>query len=125
MFNKLSVVHQKSYAYKSLQNGITERKHKHILKTTTVIIFQGHIPLRYWGHCVKATVYIINRLLSTIINGISPYEKLHAKKLSLNYLSFLGCLSYGKQFMTLINLCQGLNNTFTWAILDLKRLHTL
>lgn len=44
------------------------------------IRLKTNIPLRFWGLCVKTAVYIINRLPSSGIGNISPFEKLYNKK---------------------------------------------
>ncbi|XP_075100853.1 uncharacterized protein LOC107815613 [Nicotiana tabacum] len=38
------------------QNGVVERRHRHILETARTIRFQGHLPIRYRGHCIDAAV---------------------------------------------------------------------
>lgn len=45
---------------------------------------------------MKTAVYIINKLPSGVLNGISPYEKLHAKKPSLDHLKVIECLCHAK-----------------------------
>ncbi|XP_060216752.1 uncharacterized protein LOC132644192 [Lycium barbarum] len=45
---------------------------------------------------MDADVYILNRLPSTVLNNMSPYEKLVHKKPSLVHLRVLGCLSFAK-----------------------------
>ncbi|XP_060202885.1 uncharacterized protein LOC132631316 [Lycium barbarum] len=81
---------ENSYAHLSRQ------KHRHILEITRVVRFQGNIPLKFWGHYVKAATYLINRMPSIVIGNISPYEKLHSWKPSLIHLRVLGCLCHAK-----------------------------
>lgn len=96
LFKDLGIIHQRTCAYSPQQNGITERKHKHIPEVTRALRFQANIPLRFWGHYVVAAVYIINRLPSSIL-GMSPYQKLFNKPPFLTYIKVLGCLCYAKR----------------------------
>nr|XP_016436402.1 PREDICTED: uncharacterized protein LOC107762549 [Nicotiana tabacum] len=52
----------------------------------------------FWGHCVLATVYLINRISSSKLGHRSPYELLYRKKPLLGHLRVLGCLCYAKNF---------------------------
>ena len=39
--------------------------------------FQGNLPIKFWGKCILTTTYLINRTLSTVLNGKTPYEILY------------------------------------------------
>ncbi|XP_019230786.1 PREDICTED: uncharacterized protein LOC109211675 [Nicotiana attenuata] len=95
MFKKLGIIHQRTCVYTPQQNGVADRKHRHILEVTRAIRFQANIPIKFWGHCGLAAIYIINRMLSSVV-GVSPYEKLYKRKPSLNHLRILGCQCYAK-----------------------------
>jgi len=96
MFKDRGIIHQRSCPYTSQQNGVAERKHRHVLEVTRAVRFQGNIPLIYWGQCVLATTYLINRMPSKVLGGQSPYEKLYGNKPMLTHLRVLGCLCYAK-----------------------------
>ncbi|XP_019254158.1 PREDICTED: uncharacterized protein LOC109232917 [Nicotiana attenuata] len=96
LFKNLGMIHHRSCAYTPQQNGVAKRKHRHILEITRAIRLQANIPIRFWGHCILAAVYILNRLPSSVIANISPYERLHNMKPSLNHLRVIGCLCYAK-----------------------------
>ncbi|XP_016559276.2 uncharacterized protein LOC124895477 [Capsicum annuum] len=83
-------------AYTPQQNGVVERKHRHILEVTRVVRFQGAIPIHLWGYYVLAAVDIINRLLSSAIDYQVPYERFYGKKANYDHLKVLGCLCYAK-----------------------------
>nr|KYP62612.1 Retrovirus-related Pol polyprotein from transposon TNT 1-94 [Cajanus cajan] len=58
------------------QNGVVERKNCHLLEVVRALLFQMFIPKTYWGEAVLTFTYLINRLLTRILNGISPIESL-------------------------------------------------
>ncbi|XP_019224278.1 PREDICTED: uncharacterized protein LOC109205966 [Nicotiana attenuata] len=72
------------------QNGVVERKHRHMLGTARAMKFQASVPTRFWGECVKATIYVINRLPTILVNGRDVVFKEHifpfAKPASQNHI---------------------------------------
>lgn len=71
-----------------------ERNHRHILETTKIIKFQGGLLDKSLGLCIKAFVYVLNRVSSTVLNGKSSFEMLYNKIPSLLHLRFIGCLCF-------------------------------
>ena len=76
LFQSQGIIHQSSCPYTPQQNGVVERKHRHIMETARAIRFQGNIPIKFWGECALAAVYIINRIPSTVLLNKSPLENL-------------------------------------------------
>ncbi|XP_060215361.1 uncharacterized protein LOC132642105 [Lycium barbarum] len=70
------MLHQTSCVYTPQQNGVVERRHRTILDMARALRFQAHMPLKFWGHCVSTSVYLLNRLPSQALYGLSAYEKL-------------------------------------------------
>ena len=66
------------------------------MEIARAIRFQGHIPIKFWGHCILSAAYIINRLPTPVLQGKSPYEMFHKKQPSLQHLRVLGCLCFTK-----------------------------
>nr|GEX55802.1 1-phosphatidylinositol-3-phosphate 5-kinase FAB1B-like [Tanacetum cinerariifolium] len=60
---------------------------------------RGGIPLRVWTECILTATYLINRLLSSMLNGKSPNEIIYKKCPTLSYLRVLGYLC----FATIVN----------------------
>jgi len=76
------------------QNGVVERKHKHLLETSKALLFQSSLPLKYWGECVLAATYLINRFPSKVLEGLSPYKLLCGEVPHFKHLKVFSCLCY-------------------------------
>ncbi|GJU60739.1 putative RNA-directed DNA polymerase [Tanacetum coccineum] len=90
----MGVLHQTIVAYTPQQNGIAERKHRHLLNVARSLMFQGGIPLSFWPESVLTVVYLINRLPSSVLNGKSPFYLVYGREPNLSHLRSFGCLCY-------------------------------
>lgn len=75
-------------------NGISERRHRHIVETGMTLLTQAALPTTYWPYAFQTAVYLINRLPSLALKYSSPYERLFGT--SPNYLKLrtFGCLCF-------------------------------
>ncbi|GMI93411.1 hypothetical protein HRI_003010400 [Hibiscus trionum] len=60
--HKLGIKLRKSCPHTSQQNGIVERKHRHVVETTLTLLAQAGLPLKFWSHAALSSVYLINRM---------------------------------------------------------------
>ncbi|KAL4021774.1 hypothetical protein IC575_020590 [Cucumis melo] len=74
---------QRSYPHTSQQNGCAERKHRYILDSVRVFLLSTSCPEKFWGEAPLTSVCTINRLPSSVLQNISPFETLYGT--SLNY----------------------------------------
>ncbi|KAL2320148.1 hypothetical protein Fmac_029117 [Flemingia macrophylla] len=68
------VVHELTCVDTPQQNGVAERKNRHLLEVTRALLFQMSVPKSYWGEAVLTATYLINRLPSRILDGVSPVQ---------------------------------------------------
>lgn len=70
------IIQQRSCIYTPEQNGVVERKHRHLLETARALSFQSKLPATYWGECILSATYIINRMPLKSIDNHTPYFRL-------------------------------------------------
>ncbi|KAG8493766.1 hypothetical protein CXB51_011188 [Gossypium anomalum] len=74
VLNDLGILHRLSCPHTSEQNGVAERKHKHIVETGLTLLAHANLPMDYWGYAFCSAVHLINRLPTPVLKGKSPYQ---------------------------------------------------
>ena len=72
------IIHQSSCAYTSQQNGVAERKNRHLLKVARTIMSHMSVPKQYWGDAILMACHLINRVLSLVLSHNSPFSCLYS-----------------------------------------------
>ncbi|CAH9056431.1 unnamed protein product [Cuscuta europaea] len=129
-FRNSGIIFQTSCVYTPQQNGRVERKHRHILEMARTLRFHANLPINFWGECVLAAGYLINRLPTPVIGNKSPYELLYNKLPLYSQLRVFGCLCYahasktgGDKFAPRGVKCVFLGNAYSqkgWKVYDLQ-----
>jgi len=68
------ILHQASCAYTPQQNGVAERKNRHLVETTRTILINGDVPQRFWGDVVLSACYLINRMPYSVLDDKIPHS---------------------------------------------------
>lgn len=76
------------------QNGVVERKHRHIVETGLTLLAQASMPLSFWWEAFLTTSFLINRMPTTVLNNLSPFEKLYHLVPDYSFLKVFGCACY-------------------------------
>lgn len=95
-YNKKGILLETSCPHTPQQNGVVERKHRHLLETARALRFEANLPKRFWGECVLTAAYIINRLPSKVLKNKTPYELIWDEKPDYGILRIFGCLVFFK-----------------------------
>ncbi|KAG7536916.1 GAG-pre-integrase domain [Arabidopsis suecica] len=88
------IIHQTSCPYTPQQNGVSERKNRHLMEVARSIMFHTNVPKRFWSDAVMTACYLINRTPTKILHDKSPFEVLTKTKPSLDHLRVFGCVCY-------------------------------
>jgi transposase InsO family protein len=81
-----------SCSYSPQQNGVAERKNRHIAEITRAMLNEKNLPNYFWAEAVAIAVYIMNRTPTAAIHGMTPEEKFTGKKPDVSHLRVFGCL---------------------------------
>jgi transposase InsO family protein len=73
------IIHQSSCPHTPQQNGVAERKHRHLVDTARTLLINAHAPSRFWGDAILTACYLINRMPSSVLGNEIPYSLLFPK----------------------------------------------
>jgi transposase InsO family protein len=75
-FQASGISHHISCPHTHQQNGLAERKHRHIVETGLALLAQAQMPLRFWDDAFNTATFLINRMPSRTIDNDTPLHKL-------------------------------------------------
>jgi hypothetical protein len=88
------IIHQTTCVNTAEQNGVAERKNRHLLEVARAIMFMMNVPKFLWGEAVKTAAYLINRMPSRILGQKTPTELLHGSNSFIVPPKIFGCTCF-------------------------------
>uniref|UniRef100_A0A2N9FA47 Integrase catalytic domain-containing protein n=1 Tax=Fagus sylvatica TaxID=28930 RepID=A0A2N9FA47_FAGSY len=75
-FHAYGIIHQTSCVDTPQQNGVAERKNRHLLEVARSLMFAMSVPKSFWGDAVRTAAYLINRMPSKVLQFQTPLQSL-------------------------------------------------
>ena len=86
--------HQLSCPSTPQQNGLAERKHRHLTELALAMMCQSKTPFKYWVEAYYTANYVSNLLPSAVVGFKSPYELINNLKPDYSFLRVFGSACY-------------------------------
>jgi len=80
--------------YTPQQNGVAERKNRHIAEVAWALMDEKSMPKHFWFEVVHTVVYIMNRTPIAVVHGMTPKEWFTSKKPDVSHLKVFGYIAY-------------------------------
>ena len=89
-FHTNGILHRLTCSYTSQQNGVAERKHRHVMDIGLSLLAQSHILSTFWVDAFLTAIFLINHLPTTILHNDSLYSKLFQRSPNYSHLQSFG-----------------------------------
>ena len=94
-----AIIYQSSCVDTPQQNGVAERKNRHLLEVARSIMFTTNVPKHFWGEVVLTATYFINMMPSRVLKFQTPCQTLllsypNTRIISSLPLKVFGCTSF-------------------------------
>ena len=66
-FKKQGIVHRIACPYTHEQNGISERKIRHVVDNGLTLLAHANVPLKFWSYAFQTSVQLINYMPSKVL----------------------------------------------------------
>jgi histone deacetylase 1/2 len=94
-FSVHGISHHTTASHTPQQNGVSKRRHRHLVETSLTLLHDASLPLSYWPHAFSTAAYLINRQPTPLLQNKTPLEILFRQ--IPNYLKLkkkIGCLCF-------------------------------
>ena len=90
-FQRTGISHRVSCPHTSQQNGVAERKHRHLVETGLALLAHSSLPLWFWDEAFLTACYLINRMPTPVLNKDTPIFRLLKTQPNYDFLRTFGC----------------------------------
>lgn len=88
------IISQRSCPSTPQQNGVAERKNRHLLEVVRTLLLESFVPSRFWCEALSTAVHLINRLPSPSLDHVSPFNRLFGQNPNYSNLRTFGCVCF-------------------------------
>ena len=78
-------------AHTPQQNGVAERKNRHLYETMRTLLFGANLPTNLWEEALRTANYISNHMPHRALHKTTPFERYSGNKPNVSYLRVHGC----------------------------------
>ncbi|KAI3815242.1 hypothetical protein L1987_14903 [Smallanthus sonchifolius] len=94
LLTSYGTIHQSSCTDTPQQNGVAERKHRHLMETARSFLLSAEVPSVFWGEALLTAQHVINRIPTSHNDGMSPFESLFGDRLDYGELRVFECTCF-------------------------------
>ena len=80
--------------YTPQQNGDVERRNRTVVEMARSYLKEKRVPLYLWGEAIRHSVYVLNRLPTRALTGVTSYKAWTEKKPDVAHIRVFGCLDH-------------------------------
>lgn len=93
---RAGIVRHYTAPYTPQQNGVVEQRNRTVVEMARSVLKQTNMPIKFWGEAVRHVVYVLNKLPTRALSGVTPYEAWKDEKPEVGHLRVFGCIAYVK-----------------------------
>jgi transposase InsO family protein len=92
------IIHQTTCPGTSEQNGLAERKNRHLLEIARCLMFAMNVPKFLWCEAVMTAAYLMNRMPTRVLDYKTPIECLTGKNTYAVPPKVFGCTCFVRDY---------------------------
>ena len=116
------ILHQTTCPDTPPQNGVAERKNRHILEVARSLMYAMNVPKFLWSEAVMTAVYLINRTPSRLLGWKTPYEMLRGVNEFIVPPKVFGCTCFVRDHRPSVGKLDPRRlSAYLWVILQVKK----